>query len=92
MCKPKILVFDLKTNKLLKKYEIPTVISQNSKFKGLLVNLVVRTSGPTCESVEVRKDFIFYIMRHIVFFMLLFKLMFFHIKFICDDVFLGIHC
>ncbi|XP_008202168.2 major royal jelly protein 3 [Nasonia vitripennis] len=53
ICNAKLLVFDLSTNKLLEKHEIPRNISENEEGKGVLVSPVVDTHGPSCERKAV---------------------------------------
>ncbi|XP_072748521.1 major royal jelly protein 2-like [Anoplolepis gracilipes] len=54
VCPAQLLVFDLATNKLIKRVKIANKFSQNSKTKiGLLVTIVLETHGPHCAHTTV---------------------------------------
>ncbi|KMQ94245.1 major royal jelly protein 1 [Lasius niger] len=54
VCPAQLLVFDLATNKLIKRVKIANNLSQNSKTKiGRLVTIVVETCGPRCAHTTV---------------------------------------
>lgn len=58
ICPAQLLVFDLATNKLIKRVKIANNLSQNSRTKiGLLVAIVLETHGPDClhTTVSVRE-------------------------------------
>lgn len=54
ICNAKLLVFDLNTDRLLEKHEIPRNISENEEGKGVLVSPIVETHGPSCKTKTVR--------------------------------------
>ncbi|XP_070154634.1 major royal jelly protein 1-like [Polyergus mexicanus] len=54
ICPAQLLVFNLVTNKLIKRVKIANNLSQNSKTKiGLLVTIVLETYGPRCSHTTV---------------------------------------
>lgn len=54
ICSPQVLVFDLATNKLLKRVKVPIKFANNFKTKmGKLVTIVVETHGPFCTNTIV---------------------------------------
>lgn len=53
-CPPKILAFDLKTDKVVVQKEIPNKYAFNSNGNGLLVTPLVKTLGEQCEHITVR--------------------------------------
>lgn len=53
ICPPKVLVFDLTNNSLIKKVRIPDDVAYNATGTGLLVNIIVQTSGCNCENTYV---------------------------------------
>lgn len=54
VCPAQLLVFNLATNKLIKRVKIANNLSQNFKTKiGLLVTIVLETYGPRCSHTTV---------------------------------------
>ncbi|XP_035717272.1 major royal jelly protein 3-like [Vespa mandarinia] len=52
-CPPKILAFDLKTDRLMVRKEIPNKYAFNSNGNGNLVTPLVKTSGKQCEKITM---------------------------------------
>lgn len=54
VCSAQLLVFDLATDKLIKRVKIPNKLTRNSKTKvGRLVTPIVETHGPRCTRTTV---------------------------------------
>lgn len=52
-CPAQLLAFDLDTDDLIRRIEIPEIIARNSLGESLLANIVVETDGPDCEETTV---------------------------------------
>lgn len=59
ICDAKLLVFDLRADRLLNKYEIPRNISQNTHGMGVLVTPVVNVEEQSCNVNTVHKNWIY---------------------------------
>lgn len=53
VCDPKLLAFDLATNMLVQRIDIPPKLARNADGVGLLSYLVVDTIGPECGGTNV---------------------------------------
>ena len=53
ICPAKILLFDLVTNKLVAKMEIPNDIATGSNGRGLLITPILEIYGQSCEHATV---------------------------------------
>lgn len=56
-CPAQILIFNLTTDRLIKKIKIPHDKSHNENNKGRLVNPVVEYSGENCKLENVREEY-----------------------------------